>query len=124
MGGERTEDEIEALAWELEAKMMEIRKDPRAALTAELARIRAATLAEYRADMAKRKAELAKHSAEKEAEFDAKLYALWTTKIQAFEARFEAMMAEVPAELRAAFADGIRLRKAVADSVRQEKAAT
>jgi hypothetical protein len=29
-----TDDEIETLAWDLEVAMMEIRKDPRAALTA------------------------------------------------------------------------------------------
>jgi hypothetical protein len=47
------EDQVEAMAWELETKMMEIRKDPRAALTAGLARIRSIMLAEYKADWEK-----------------------------------------------------------------------
>jgi hypothetical protein len=119
-----SENEVAEIAWSLEAKMQEIRRDPHAALTAELEKVRAAMLAEYKADMAKRKADLAKHNAEREAKFDAKLAALWTTKIQAFEARFEALMAEVPEELRAALVDGLRLRKAVADSLRDEKVTT
>ena len=59
-----TEDEIETMAWDLEVAMMEIRKDPRAALTAGLAGVRTTMLAEYEADMAKRKADLAKADAE------------------------------------------------------------
>jgi hypothetical protein len=60
---EMSEDEIEKLAWELETKMMEIRRDPRAALAAGLARIRETMCAEYEADMAKRETGLAKADA-------------------------------------------------------------
>jgi inorganic pyrophosphatase/exopolyphosphatase len=103
-----TDDEIETLAWDLEVAMMEIRKDPRAALTAGLAGVRTTMLAEYKADMAKRKADLAKADAEFlvkveaafaakmskiEAEFEAKLRA----KVEAVEAKFAKLMAELRA---------------------------
>ena len=108
-----TEDEIETMAWDLEVAMMEIRKDPRAALTAGLAGVRTTMLAEYKADMAKRKADLAKADAEFlvkveaafaakmakiEAEFEAKLRA----KIEAVEAEFAKLMAELRAQRNAA----------------------
>jgi hypothetical protein len=98
-----TEDEIETAAWQLEGKMMEIRRDPRAALTAELAKIRAQQIAELRAWWAQKKAEMeeewTKRCAQREAEM-VKLEAEWADQ-----------MLSASAELRAAFADFIRLRQ-------------
>ena len=53
-----TEGEIETMAWDLETKMMKIRKDPQAALAEGLAKIRAQQLAEMRALWAKVEAEI------------------------------------------------------------------
>jgi len=103
-----SEEEIETLVWELEPRLMEIRRDPRAALTAGLAKIRETMLAEYKAYHAKKEADL-------DAEFAARLAKM--------EARFDALMEEVPEELRACLVDGIRLRKAVADSLRKDEKA-
>jgi hypothetical protein len=109
-----TEDEIETAAWRLEAKMMEIRRDPRAALTAELAKIRAQQIAELRAWWAKKQAEIeeqwTKRCAKREEE-----WAKWCAKRDADIAKLTAEwadeMSSASAELRAAFADFIRLRQ-------------
>jgi len=79
-----SEDDIETMAWELESKMMEIRKDPRAALTAGLARIRATMLAETKAYMAEGRAKLEAERAKREAELDA--------QFAAAEAELDALM--------------------------------
>ena len=71
-----SDDEIETMAWQLETAMMEIRKDPRAALTAGLARVRSIMRAEMdtaqSADMAKANAEFAALMARAEAKVEAK----------------------------------------------------
>jgi hypothetical protein len=107
-----TEDEIESMAWQLETKMMEIRGDPRAALTDGLAKIRSMMLAEYKAYMAKKKADLDAEFAALEAAKVAKLEAILESKLrarmEAAEAKIEAMLAE----LRAACAERLRQRKA------------
>jgi len=127
-----TEKEIDTMAWQLEQKMMEIRKDPRAALTSGLARIRETMVAELEAYHAKKETEYKAHVAKKEAEYnayiakkEADIDAAFAAKLRTMEAKFDAAMAEVPVELRACLEDGIRLRRAVADSLRQdEKAGT
>src|SRR6516162_10123614 len=89
-----TDDQVETMAWELEAKMAEIRKDPRAALTAELAKVRATMLAEMQAHMAKIRAQI---EADRE-EMRARGEAFWAKKIAEVTPRLEAKFA---AELRA-----------------------
>ena len=106
MGDELSEDEIGRLAWDLETKMMEIRKDPRAALTAELAKIRATMLAEYKADMAKKEADLAKEFA-----------ALKAARTATFEAEFAALTAD----LCGACAENLRQRATDAAKAAGEK---
>jgi hypothetical protein len=118
-----TEDEIETTAWALETKMMEIRKDPRAALTAGLARIRATMLAKVQAWWAKKQAEIeeewAKRRAKREEEWTKRCaqreeeWAKWCAQREAEMAKLEAEWARssASAELRAAFADFIRLRQ-------------
>jgi len=92
MGDERamSEDDIETMAWELETKMIEICKDPRAALSAGLAKVRAIMLAEMKAGHAEMKADWAKRRAEMMAKIEA----------------------ELAAELRAALADRLRRHNA------------
>src|SRR5262249_8617731 len=108
-------DEIEKLAWELETKMMEIRRDPRAALAAGLARIRETMCAEYEADMAKRENGLAKADAEfaaerakVKAEFAAeraRVKAEHAALMAAEEAKVKMELAALTADLRAARAE-------------------
>jgi hypothetical protein len=129
-----TEDEIETLAWELEPKMMAIRKDPRAALADGLAKIRSTMLAEYEAYMAKKGADFdAEFAAFKtakieavdaqlrdktqaaEAQLRAKMEAAEAqlrTKVEAAEAKIEAQFAALIADLRAATAARLRQRNA------------
>jgi len=96
-----SEAEIETTAWDLEAKMMEIRRDPRAALTNELAKIRSTMLAEYKAYFAKKEADLDAHYAKKEADLDA----AFAARLAKIEARFDATMADLTPELRACLVD-------------------
>jgi hypothetical protein len=114
-----TDDQVEAMAWELEVAMMRIRKDPRAALADGLAKIRATMLAEYKADAAKRKADLAKADAEYLAKADAELRAKMAAaeaklcaKMEAIEAKIEAEFAAAAAEIRAALAEPLRRHNA------------
>src|SRR5215831_50763 len=109
-----TDEQVEAMAWELESKMMEIRKDPRAALTAGLARIQATIVAKMQADL---KADIAKFEAELASLMAANKEAFQASK-EALQATFDALIADLTPELRAALADGLRLRAAVADSLR------
>jgi hypothetical protein len=99
MGDELSEDDIEAMAWELETKMMEIRKDPRAALTAGLARIwsimHAETKAYWEKVCAAREAKMAEDRAELEtemAEDRAELKALMAARREEIEAEADALM--------------------------------
>jgi hypothetical protein len=79
-----SEDDIETTAWQLEAKMQAIRRDPRAALTAGLARIRATMHAETKAYMAEGRAKLEAERAKRKAELDA--------QFAAAEAELDALM--------------------------------
>jgi hypothetical protein len=98
---EMTEDEIETLAWELEPKMMAIRKDPRAALADGLAKIRATMLAEYEADMAQRQANLDADMARRVAALDAEFAAQLRTKLAAADTRLRDKVEAAEAQLRA-----------------------
>jgi hypothetical protein len=98
-----TEGEIETMAWDLETKMMKIRKDPQAALAEGLAKIRAQQLAEMRALWAKVEAEIL-------AKRDAVLAQLEERRVKR-EEEWAGLMSSASAELRAAFAEFIRLRQ-------------
>ena len=99
------EDQVEAMAWELETKMMEIRKDLRAALTAGLARIRSTMLAEVQAWWAKKQAEIeeewAKRRAKREEEWAKRCaqreeeWAKWCAQREAEMAKLEAEWGQV-----------------------------
>jgi hypothetical protein len=90
-----TEDEIETMARDLEAKMMEIRKDPHAALIAGLTKIRATLLAEMEADRVKLGAKMEAAAARFEVEYEAKLCA----KMEVAEAKLRAKMEAVEAKI-------------------------
>jgi hypothetical protein len=110
-----SEDDIETMAWELETKMMEIRKDPRAALTAGLAKIRTTMLAEYKADVAKMRAEYKADMAKMLAEFAA----LKAARTATFEAEFAALTAD----LCGACAENLRQRAVDAAKAAERDAA-
>ena len=109
-----TEDEIEMVAWKLETKMMEIRRDPRAALTAGLAKIRATMLADWEKRLAAKDAKMAEAEAKLETELEkrvAELDALFAAKLEKRVAKLDAMFAagEVKAKAElAALMSGIR----------------
>jgi len=109
-----SDDQIETMAWELETKMMEIRKDPRAALADGLAKIRAMMLAELRAamdaDRARMQADFAKARAERDAAF-AQMRAERDAYLEKLAAEWVDHLSSASTELRAAFADFIRLRQ-------------
>jgi F0F1-type ATP synthase membrane subunit b/b' len=97
-----SDEQIETMAWELETKMMAIRKDPRAALADGLAKARATMLAKYKADL---ETKMAEAEAQRE------------TKLAEAEARLETELAKRVANLNALFAAELEKRVAKLDAM-------